>query len=101
MDTSSASTSGFLDRSGAAGFFLGLLLGGALASVFFAYISAKGTGETGPDGRVLKMAHALDPTHPVHLAMEWMAEDLKERSGGLLEIAVFPSGQLGAESDSI
>lgn len=95
------SNSGFLDRSGAAGLFLGLLLGGAIASVLFAFISAGGAGETGPDGRVLKMAHALDPTHPVHLAMEWMAEDLKERSGGLLEIAVFPSGQLGAESDTI
>lgn len=93
--------SGFLDRSGAAGLFLGLLLGGFIASVLFAFISAGGSGETGSSGRVLKMAHALDPTHPVHLAMEWMAEDLKERSGGLLEIAVFPSGQLGAESDTI
>lgn len=93
--------SGFLERSGAAGLFLGLLLGGAIASVLFAIISAGGSDAPGMGGRVLKMAHALDPTHPVHLAMEWMADDLFERSGGLLEIAVYPSGQLGAESDSI
>lgn len=95
------SKSGFLERSGAAGLFLGILLGGAIASLLFAFVSSGGPGETGTTGRVLKMGHALDPTHPVHLAMEWMSEDLFERSGGLLEIAVFPSGQLGAESDSI
>jgi tripartite ATP-independent transporter DctP family solute receptor len=93
--------SGFLERSGAAGLFLGLLLGGAIASVLFAIISAGGSDAPKAGARVLKMAHALDPTHPVHLAMEWMADDLFERSGGQLQIMVYPSGQLGAESDSI
>jgi len=76
MKNSFDSKSGFLERSGAAGLFLGLLLGGAIASVFFAIVSSGGSGEPGTGGRVLKMAHALDPTHPVHLAMEWMSEDL-------------------------
>lgn len=101
MNQSPQSVSGFLDRSGAAGLLLGFLLGGAFAAVLFALISAGNAGNTGPGARVLKMAHALDPTHPVHLAMEWMAEDLAIRSGGRLGIAIFPSGQLGAESDSI
>lgn len=101
MNAFNKSRAGFLNRSAGAGLVVGLLLGGAIASVLFALISANATSHSATSGRVLKMAHALDPTHPVHLAMEWMAEDLKARSGGLLEIAIFPSGQLGAESDSI
>ena len=29
-------------------------------------------------GRVLKLAHGLDPTHPVHKAMVYMADRCKE-----------------------
>lgn len=47
--------------------------------------------------KVLKLAHALDPTHPVHLGMEYMAKLLAEKSEGKLTIQIYPSQQLGSE----
>ncbi len=50
---------------------------------------------------VLKLAHALDITHPVHKAMVFMAERLKEKSNGAMRIDIYPSGQLGNERELI
>jgi len=49
------------------------------------------------DSKVLKLAHGLDTGHPVHKSMVYMAEVLKEESGGSLEIQIYPSAQLGSE----
>ena len=52
--------------------------------------------------RVLKLAHALDITHPVHKGMVHMAEKVEEFSGGRMRVDIYPSGQLGgAERDLI
>jgi tripartite ATP-independent transporter DctP family solute receptor len=51
--------------------------------------------------RVLKLAHGLDPTHPVHKAMVYMADRCKELSGGKLQIEIYPSGQLGSEQQCV
>lgn len=51
--------------------------------------------------KVLKLAHGLDPTHPVHKAMEFMAERVKENSDGKLEIEIYPSAQLGSEQECV
>ncbi|MEL6924530.1 MAG: TRAP transporter substrate-binding protein [Bacteroidota bacterium] len=45
----------------------------------------------------LKLAHGLDVTHPVHKGMEFMAERLAEKSGGNMQIEIYPSQQLGTE----
>ncbi len=50
---------------------------------------------------ILKLAHALDMTHPVHKAMVFMAERLKEKSNGTMRIDIYPSGQLGNERELI
>jgi tripartite ATP-independent transporter DctP family solute receptor len=50
---------------------------------------------------VLKLGHSLDQSHPVHTAMEKMAELLKEKSGGTMELRIFPNGQLGSETSAI
>ena len=47
--------------------------------------------------KFLKLAHGLDSNHPVHKGMEYMAEKVKEKSGGQLEIEIYPSQQLGTE----
>jgi tripartite ATP-independent transporter DctP family solute receptor len=47
--------------------------------------------------KVLKVAHILDPSHSVHKAMLFMAERLREKSGGKMELQIYPSGQLGSE----
>jgi len=51
--------------------------------------------------RVLKLAHGLDTGHPVHKSMVYMADILKEESGGTLEIQIYPSAQLGSERQCI
>ncbi|MBN2416263.1 TRAP transporter substrate-binding protein [bacterium] len=50
---------------------------------------------------VLKLAHALDVTHPVHKGMVYMAERVAEKSHGSMRIDIYPGGQLGAERDLI
>lgn len=48
---------------------------------------------------VLKLGHGLDTTHPVHLAMERMADRTFEYSDGKLRIDVYPAQQLGTERE--
>ncbi|GAB4402834.1 MAG: TRAP transporter substrate-binding protein [Bacteroidia bacterium] len=47
--------------------------------------------------RVLKLAHGLDVSHPVHLAMDSMARHVARISAGALQVAVYPNEQLGTE----
>ncbi len=51
--------------------------------------------------RVIKLAHVLDQSHPVHRGMLYMAEKLSEKSGGRMRVDIYPSGQLGQERDLI
>ncbi|MBN1362465.1 MAG: TRAP transporter substrate-binding protein [Sedimentisphaerales bacterium] len=50
---------------------------------------------------ILKLGHGLPTTHPVHQAMVFMAERIKERSDGQMIVQVFPSEQLGTEKECI
>mgnify|MGYP000241442524 CR=1 FL=1 len=52
---------------------------------------------TKSDVTVLKLGHSLNVNHSVHKAMVKMGEDLKELSGGKMEVAIYPSQQLGTE----
>jgi len=45
----------------------------------------------------LKLAHGLNVDHPVHLGMEFMGARLAEKSGGKLQLEIYPSQQLGSE----
>ena len=49
------------------------------------------------DATYLKLAHGLDTQHPVHKAMEFMAQRVAEKSGGKFKIEIYPSQQLGTE----
>lgn len=53
------------------------------------------------DTAILKLAHGLDRTHPVHVSMEYMAKLVSERSNGSMRIDIYPSGQLGTERECI
>jgi tripartite ATP-independent transporter DctP family solute receptor len=50
---------------------------------------------------VIKLGHGLDPAHPVHLAMEYLAELVAEKSHGRMRIDVYPSEQLGSERECL
>ena len=51
--------------------------------------------------KVIKLGHSLDPSHSVHQAMEFMAEQLAETSGGTMRLDIYPSQQLGTEREAI
>lgn len=51
--------------------------------------------------RVLKIAHGLNMENPVHKAMEFMAAQALQKSGGTLRIDIYPSEQLGTEKECI
>ncbi|MDA0750140.1 MAG: TRAP transporter substrate-binding protein [Verrucomicrobia bacterium] len=52
-------------------------------------------------GLVLRMAHTLDTSHPVHAAMEHMAAHLTKASAGQMELKIYPGSQLGSERETI
>ncbi len=98
-----------LDKKSISFLTLGLLLGGLLTTAAFSAIlrpdaPQPGGGEAEPGQTqtvVLKLAHALDQGHPVHAALEFLAQRLQERSAGQVELEIFPNGQLGSETDTI
>ena len=49
----------------------------------------------------LKLAHSLSQEHPVHKAMVYFAERVKEKSKGKLKIEIYPSSQLGSERQAL
>jgi tripartite ATP-independent transporter DctP family solute receptor len=49
----------------------------------------------------LRWASVLAPTHPSAIMMERVAKEVKEKTGGSLDIQTFPSGQLGGSRDLI
>lgn len=51
------------------------------------------------DTKVLYFAHSLPTSHPVHKGILDMQSILNEKSGGKLQIKVFPDGQLGSERE--
>ncbi len=53
------------------------------------------------DVRELKLAHSLAIDHPVHKAMEFMAERTAELSEGKLTFKVYPAEQLGSEQQCL
>ena len=49
----------------------------------------------------IKLAHSLDVSHPVHKAMVYMANRVKEKSDGKMIVDIYPGGQLGNERELI
>ncbi|MEO3998347.1 sialic acid TRAP transporter substrate-binding protein SiaP [Mesorhizobium sp. CAU 1732] len=48
---------------------------------------------------VLKWAHVYEPNEPFHTESVWASEEIGKRTDGRYKIDVFPSSQLGKESD--
>lgn len=49
----------------------------------------------------LRLGHGLDTSHPVHRAMESMAESVARDSQGRLRLEIYPSEQLGSEREML
>lgn len=53
------------------------------------------------NNKTLYFAHSLPTSHPVHKGILVMQEVLNEKSGGKLQIKIFPDGQLGSEREAL
>jgi tripartite ATP-independent transporter DctP family solute receptor len=51
------------------------------------------------DQTVIKLGHALDTSHSVHIAMQHMADRVAELSDGTMRIDIYPSQQLCSERE--
>ena len=49
----------------------------------------------------LRIGHGLPATHPVHPSMQYFADLVRDRTGGAIEIAIFPDGQIGQEANLV
>lgn len=89
-----------MDKKPLSFFAVGLMVGVLVSSTLFSFISSR-KGDDGSRVQVLKLAHGLDTSHPVHLGMVKMKERLEEMSGGRMTIDIYPSGVLGSEEQCI
>lgn len=55
--------------------------------------------EKADETTTIRLAHALNTSHPVHEAMIFMADLASEKSDGRLRIKVYPNQQLGSERE--
>lgn len=61
-------------------------------------LPACSAGEPG-GGKTLVLGHAMHVTHPVAVAMQFMADRLAELSDGRLTVKIYPASQLGGERE--
>lgn len=87
----------------AAGMLLAGCGGSGSAATTAAAGSAAGEGSAAAAEQTfnLKLGHNLAEDHAVHIAMTAWAEDLKEKSGGSINIQIIPNGTLGSETDML
>jgi TRAP-type C4-dicarboxylate transport system substrate-binding protein len=90
-----------MDKKSVSFLLLGLAIGGVLTAGVFALLVGGSASTGGQQKIVLKLAHVLPASAPVHKAMVYMSEIAAEKSGGLVDIQVFPNGQLGSETETI
>ena len=60
-----------------------------------------GCSKESTDHKTIRLAHALNTAHPVHLGMVRMAELVDEYSKGQVDIKIFPNQQLGSEREAL
>src|SRR3954447_25852673 len=70
---------------------------GATAATVFAGRSARAQSAA----FTYKLAHNQPATHPLHLQLTEAAKRTKADTGGQVDIQVFPSSQLGSDTDSL
>jgi tripartite ATP-independent transporter DctP family solute receptor len=83
-----------------AGFLAGALAATAGYAVFMGRSGAR-SADAASAATTLKLAHGLPPEHPVHQGMLHMQRTLEELSGGRMRLELYPSGQLGGETECL
>jgi tripartite ATP-independent transporter DctP family solute receptor len=92
-----------MDKKSLSFFFVGICTGLVIAVGGFTwYVRSHGVSGSQSQGiKVLKLGHGLDAAHPVHKAMVFMGERLKEKSAGTIDLQIYSGGVLGNETESI
>lgn len=72
------------------------LLSTSLATVLSLGLAFSASAKT-----TLKLNHNNDKTHPVHISMQKMANEVKELTNGEVIIRIYPNSQLGTQRESI
>jgi tripartite ATP-independent transporter DctP family solute receptor len=70
----------------------------ALGALALATATMAGTGLAAAQTK-LKFAHVYETSEPYHKWALWAADELKKRTGGTVEMQVFPASSLGKETD--
>jgi tripartite ATP-independent transporter DctP family solute receptor len=89
-----------MDRKSISFLSLGVLVGVLVTSAALIPVIRGEKSNTATSRTILKLGHVLDPQHPVHIGMEFMAKRLSEVSAGAVELQIFPGGQLGTEPET-
>lgn len=84
-------------------FGLRLAASAAILALALSGCGSAGGGTTADGEQIfnLTLSHGLAEDHAVHIALSAFAEDVKEQSGGSINIEIFPNGVLGSETDNI
>ena len=53
------------------------------------------------EGQVIRLGHGLGTSHPVHIALEYLAERARIRSAGRLKVEIYPAEQLCSERECL
>ncbi|MGR3806883.1 tripartite ATP-independent transporter solute receptor, DctP family [Pasteurella testudinis DSM 23072] len=72
------------------------LLSCALTTLLSAGIAFGASAKT-----TLKLSHNNDKTHPVHISMQYMADEVKKLTDGEVIIRIYPNSQLGTQRESM
>lgn len=67
----------------------------------FALFAVVAVSSSGFAKTVIKLGTSTQPSHIYNLAAERFGEIVAEKSGGEIEVQVFPAGQLGSERDMV
>lgn len=72
-----------------------MLVVAAVAALVFTAASA------GEKKTIIRLGHPKATNSPIHRACELITKECLERSGGTLEVQIFPAGQIGFERDLV
>lgn len=50
---------------------------------------------------VMKLGHVLATDHPVHIALTGASDKIKEKTGGKVDIQIYPNGELSSYQDGV
>src|SRR5690606_8087931 len=70
-----------------------------IAAAGLAFAGLLTTAPTAAQEIKIRFAHSLSPTEPAHLAAEYFAKNVAERTNGKVQITVYPAEQLGPGKD--